>query len=187
MSIVIVPGIDGSGDRHWQTLWQRADAGMVRIELASWSEPDLEDWIAALDDAEARARAVDPGSGILVVAHSLGCLAAVEWLGRGHGAGVVGAVLVAPPDEAIAVFPERCPSFIGIARHPPSVPLLLIASSDDPFCSTDATARLAERWSAELVVAGDLGHINSDSALGTWADGRRLVDDFAGRVFSAAA
>ena len=103
---------------------------------------------------------------MLIVAHSLGCLATVEWLARGRAVGVAGAVLVAPPDDAIDVFPERCPSFIGVARHAASVPLLLIASSDDPFCSTDAAAQLAERWKAELVVAGDLGHINSDSASG---------------------
>ena len=182
MSIVMVPGIDGSGAQHWQTLWGNDDPGIRSIAPSSWTHPEIDDWIAALENAVERARESGADE-VLIVAHSLGCIAAVEWLGSGgHAAGIAGAVLVAPPDEAIDVFPERCPSFIGIARRAASVPVLLIASSDDPYCSTDAAAELATRWNAELVIAGALGHINSDSGLGAWPDGRALVDAFAGRV-----
>ncbi len=41
---VMVPGIGGSDDAHWQTLWERrwGDEIAVRIEPSSWSQPDLE-------------------------------------------------------------------------------------------------------------------------------------------------
>ncbi|MEL4317801.1 alpha/beta fold hydrolase [Leifsonia sp. YIM 134122] len=181
MSIVMVPGIDGSGAQHWQTLWGNDDPGIRSIAPSSWTHPEIEDWIAALEQAVDRASESGAGE-VLIVAHSLGCIAAVELLGRGRATGVAGAVLIAPPDEAIDVFPERCPSFIGIARRAASVPLLLIASSDDPYCSADASVELATRWNAKLVVAGALGHINTDSGLGAWPDGRALVDAFAERV-----
>lgn len=182
MDIVMVPGLDGSGERHWQTAWGVADPTIVRIAPSSWTAPELEDWLAAIDRAVVGSLQASGSGQVLIIAHSLGCLATVEWLGRGNRVGIAGAVLVAPPDEALDVFTERCPSFIGIARQAASVPLLLVVSSDDPYCRTDAAAELAARWGAELVVAGALGHINSDSALGDWPDGRSLVDGFADRV-----
>ncbi|WP_082513611.1 MULTISPECIES: RBBP9/YdeN family alpha/beta hydrolase [unclassified Leifsonia] len=181
MNIVMVPGIDGSGEQHWQTLWAGDDPQIRSIAPGSWTSPELEDWMRALDDAVDSALESEAGA-VLLVAHSLGCIAAVEWLGRAHPAGVAGAVLVAPPDEAIDIFPERCPSFIGIARGAVSVPLLLILSSDDPYCSPDAAAELARRWKAEPVVAGALGHINGASGLADWPVGRALVDAFAEAV-----
>jgi predicted alpha/beta hydrolase family esterase len=41
--VVIVPGIGGSGPEHWQSRWQVALPGTVRIAPASWDEPVLED------------------------------------------------------------------------------------------------------------------------------------------------
>ena len=36
--VLIVPGIDGSGPEHWQTLWERADP--VRVRRVEPSEQD---------------------------------------------------------------------------------------------------------------------------------------------------
>jgi uncharacterized protein len=44
MLFVIVPGIDGSDEQHWQSIWE-AEWGptATRIAVASWTAPDLGD------------------------------------------------------------------------------------------------------------------------------------------------
>ncbi len=52
MHYVIIPGINGSGQEHWQTLWQHAwGPSASRIGPSSWDNPDLDDWCVALDQA----------------------------------------------------------------------------------------------------------------------------------------
>ena len=87
MRFVIVPGINGSGPGHWQSVWQDAwGSSASRIGPSSWDEPDLADWCQALDRAAQRHQ---PGE-VVLVAHSLGCLAVTAsvaalrlfWIGR---------------------------------------------------------------------------------------------------------
>ncbi|MET0976896.1 MAG: alpha/beta fold hydrolase [Leifsonia sp.] len=176
---IIVPGIDGSGDAHWQTLWELDDPEALRIAPTSWSEPELEDWLAAIDDAVER-----QGRDAVIVAHSMGCLGVVEWLLRNPG-GVAGVVLVAPADEAGPAF-ERVPSFVGIGRGATGVPSVLVASEDDPFCDAARVRELAERWGATLVSIGDAGHINAASGLGRWPEGRAILEEFSESLAAAA-
>ena len=170
--LVIVPGIDDSGPAHWQTLWERELPSSVRIAPGSWSEPELDDWLLAIDDA-----VQTQGPDAIIVAHSMGCPAAVEWLIRNPGA-AAGVVLVAPADDAGPAF-ERARSFIGIAQGAAGAPALLIASENDPYCSPERVREFAARWSAKLVSIGDAGHVNALSGLGEWPEGRELLVRFA--------
>lgn len=88
--VVVAPGVNGSGIRHWQSRWLQDMTGAVRTAPQSWDTPDREDWLAALDRAS---DALD-GQPALVVAHSLGCRAAVMWAARARAGG--GAVLRRP-------------------------------------------------------------------------------------------
>lgn len=104
MHFLLVPGIDGSGDAHWQSHWEAdffLDAD--RIHPSSWSTPDEADWLSAID------RKWTPG--VVFVAHSLGCLAVAKWMAANPGANVSGAFLVAPPDPRQATYPEEAGSF----------------------------------------------------------------------------
>lgn len=67
--IIILPGIGGSGEAHWQTRWEKSNPEMRRFQPADWEKPDLADWISALERAVG-ASATPP----LLVAHSLACL-----------------------------------------------------------------------------------------------------------------
>ena len=100
---VIAPGYQDSDAGHWQTLWQ-AELGpaAVRVAVGSWDEPELEDWVAGLDAA------MTPGA--VIVAHSLGCLTALEWLAR-HPGVAAGAFLVAVPDPDGPDFPDTITGF----------------------------------------------------------------------------
>ena len=50
-----------------------------------------------------------------------------------------------------------------------------VISSDDPYGNADRMAALATAWGAQVVDAGPRGHLNADSGLGDWPEGRALL------------
>ena len=181
---VIVPGIGGSGDGHWQTLWQQ-DWGRdaLRITPGSWDRPDLHDWIRAIQQAVS---GISPrSSAVIMVAHSLGCWAVAEWVRHVQqttGQPIrVSALLVAPPDPRGPLFPaEAAPTFRELTPRPVPCRALVVASGNDPYCDTGTSRSLARGWNAQWHLAGDYGHINSASGVGDWTEGRELLAAFLG-------
>ncbi|TCC49118.1 alpha/beta hydrolase [Kribbella capetownensis] len=192
MRFIIVPGWNGSDHHHWQSAWQsRWLPNATRIAPRSWSHPELNDWLRALDvAANSDADGNDDGEkGLLLIAHSVGCYAAVHWLTsereagpsltRPQGPAVRGLFLVAPPDSLAPTFPsDLLGPFAKPPANPISVPAVIVASSDDPYCSLNAATRLAEDWQVPVVDVGPAGHINSDSTLGLWPIGQSLLTSF---------
>ncbi|RKN40130.1 RBBP9/YdeN family alpha/beta hydrolase [Streptomyces hoynatensis] len=178
---VVIPGIDGSDERHWQTRWERQwGSAAVRISPASWSAPDLEDWVGAVHRAYEDASLRD--GEVVLVAHSLGCWAAATWLNRNPARPVRGAFLVAPPDPQGPAFPRRAAAtFTEVPARPLPCPALVVHSADDPYCTAEAAAALAARWGARVHQAGACGHLNSASGLGRWRQGRELLDSLGAR------
>ncbi|MFD7923276.1 RBBP9/YdeN family alpha/beta hydrolase [Streptomyces sp. NPDC059740] len=170
---VIMPGIDGSDDEHWQSRWEdQWGPAAVRTAPASWSAPDLADWIAAVQAAHARAAEYD--GRVTLVAHSLGCWAAAEWLDRARPEGVT-AFLVAPPDPRGPEFPTGAATFGHLTARPLPCPGLVVASDDDPYCAPGRAAAFASAWQAPFHLLAGHGHINSASGLGDWPAGRELL------------
>ena len=167
-----LPGIRGSGEAHWQSLWEAENPAFRRFKPTNWNRPLLSDWLAALT------RAVDEaGEPPILVAHSLGCLLvahAVEGL-RGR---VRGAFLVAVPDPAGPAFPPEAAEFREVPYRPFPLPTMIVASSDDPYASAGYARRCARDWRAGIAVIGARGHINSASGVGRWLEGRMLLDAF---------
>ncbi|MBO2457784.1 RBBP9/YdeN family alpha/beta hydrolase [Actinomadura violacea] len=178
---VIVPGIDGSDEQHWQTLWERQwGASAVRISPASWSAPDLGDWVGAVQDAYDDASR--QGGRVMLVAHSLGCWAASTWLNKNPSSPMGGAFLVAPPDPDAPAFPRQAAAtFTEVSAQPMPCPALVVGSADDPYCTPEAAAGFAARWGARFHLAGASGHINSAGDLGSWQQGRDLLDSLTQR------
>lgn len=174
MPILMVPGIGGSDERHWQSLWE-AEWGpsATRIEPSSWATPELEDWCRAIGAAVARVN----GDAVLV-AHSLGCLAVARWVAD-HRDQVRGVFLVAPPDRSSPSFPvESAPTFTAVAASPTRIPGLVVSSVNDPYCVPEVAERLAMSWGLPQVSVGAQGHVNSESGLGAWDVGRNLLTAF---------
>ncbi|WP_328492010.1 alpha/beta hydrolase [Streptomyces sp. NBC_00414] len=174
VSYVIIPGIDGSDERHWQSLWEkRWEGSAVRIAPASWSRPELPDWVDALQAAYETAARRD--SQVVLVAHSLGCWTAAEWLDRVRPAGVT-AFLVAPPNLRGPTFPSReASTFADLTARPLPCRSLLVAGGDDPYCDPTTSAAIARDWQAESHFFENVGHINSGSGLGDWPAGLKLL------------
>lgn len=174
MEVVVIPGFGGSGDAHWQTLWERSEPAFHRIQPKSWVQSDLADWILATDAAIARC-SVPP----ILLAHSLGCLLVAHWAAATGGSSAAAAMLVAVPDPSLPVFPHEAAAFAALPPGPLPFPTCVVASRDDPFSSLGAVERQAAAWRAAVVIAGALGHINSESGLGEWAVGKSLLVDMA--------
>ena len=54
----------------------------------------------------------------------------------------------------------------------------IVGSENDPYMTPERTKFFAEAWGAKLFNAGALGHINSDSNLGEWEQGRAFLAEF---------
>lgn len=170
LTILITPGWNDSGPDHWQSRWASRLSTARRVEQADFSNPDCAAWADQLVEAvEASPLPV------VVVAHSLGTttlLHAAPRLSCGKGPGqLAGAFLVAPPD--LEAQPEN-PLFASFAPVPMQrlgCPALVVASSTDPFCTYTRAETFAAAWGAEVVDAGEAGHINPEAGFGPWPEG----------------
>lgn len=174
VSIINVPGLNGSGPEHWQSHWDFGLPNCQRVQMGDWALPIRSKWIERLDRDLRRT-----DNPILIVAHSLGCLAVAWWAKERwsffHQDRVLGALLVAPPDVERADAPDSISTFSPAPREPLPFRSLLVASRNDPFASFATSQRIAEMWNSELVDLGDAGHINADSGFGPWPEGLRLL------------
>ncbi len=170
-SLITLPGIYNSGPTHWQTLWE-ADGSMVRFAPQDWDVPRVSDWVGALDVAVAEA--AEPP---VLVAHSLACLLVPIWATR-SSLRVSGAFMVAPVDPGAAAFPTAAGEFAGFPREPLAFPALVIGSRNDHYATAAWAHQFADDLGADFVVAGALGHINADSGLEDWPQGRAQLEAF---------
>jgi predicted alpha/beta hydrolase family esterase len=169
---VVIPGWQGSGEGHWQTLLEEqlhAEGRETRRPaFADLDNPQLDDWLIAL-----RATLADlPADAYDVVTHSLG---AVLWL---HHAAAPGAapraarvLLVAPPSphttvaQIAAFFPP--PMDIDALRHNADG-TVLVAGSDDPYTPEGIASAYGLPLKIATTVIEGGGHLNVESGYGPW-------------------
>ncbi|MBS0390031.1 MAG: alpha/beta hydrolase [Proteobacteria bacterium] len=169
-NILLLPGWQNSGPGHWQTEWERLH-GDQRVEQHDWMRPLRGDWSARLEDVVADA----PGP-VLLAAHSLGCILAAWWATHTrHARKVAGALLVAPGDVERPDVAAQIPGWAPIARQPLPFPAALVGSQNDPYCSLEGARAMAQDWGARFVDVGNRGHVNAESGLGDWPEGRALL------------
>ena len=73
-TLLIIPGLGGSGEEHWQSYWLAAFPRTRKLEQDNWEEPRLDQWLHRLREA---LQAID--SPTLLVAHSLGVSLVLHW------------------------------------------------------------------------------------------------------------
>jgi uncharacterized protein len=113
---------------------------------------------------------------IVFIAHSLGCHLLSAWAALSKSTHrVKGALLVAPPDGIRENFPQELKSWRPPVLQELPFPSICVISGNDPFCELAAGRDMAKAWGSELVELGDRGHINADSGLGDWPQGRELL------------
>jgi hypothetical protein len=168
--VLILPGWQSSGPLHWQSRWQ-ALYGYERLEQHDWLRPLRGDWIARLEEV-LLARATP----VWLVGHSLGCLLVAAWAAHSRQtARVAGALLVAPGDPELPALRPALHSWAPVQQVRLPFPALLVASSNDPYCSLARAQRFASDWGARFLLYGECGHLNADSGLGDWPEGHQLL------------
>jgi predicted alpha/beta hydrolase family esterase len=171
LNVLVLPGYQNSGAGHWQTRWESLDPAFVRVQMPDWDHPARDAWCRTLDAAITAANAP-----VVFAAHSLGCLTAAFWATQyastAQLAKVVGALLVAVPDPSGAHFPHDISGFAAVPLTRLPFASTVVASSDDPYGGVPFSQACANAWGSRWIDIGQRGHINADSGLGDWNEGR---------------
>ncbi len=177
LHVLVLPGWQDSGPAHWQSRWE-ALHGDRRVEQHDWMRPLRGDWMIRLEEAIADLEARAPSPRVALVAHSLGCHLVSAWAAHSkRTARVAAALLVAPPDVERDAVRAPLHSFTPMVRERLPFPSLAVVSADDPFCDPALARELASDWGSRVRDAGPRGHLNADSGLGDWPEGRQMLAD----------
>jgi uncharacterized protein len=191
---LILPGWQNSGPAHWQSLWEQ-QLNAQRVMQHDWMRPLRGDWITRLEDqilsiserapqqacrqsAQNTKKADEPD--LILIAHSLGCHLVAAWAALSKQTHrIKGALLVAPPDGIRENFPPELKSWRPPVLQKLPFPSICVISSNDPFCDLQPGKDMAAAWGSSVVEMGDKGHINAESGLGDWQQGREMLGRFA--------
>ncbi|RFU19672.1 RBBP9/YdeN family alpha/beta hydrolase [Geodermatophilus marinus] len=178
-TVVLVPGLRGHVEDHWQTRLAATLPGARTVPPLGRTDPDLRARVDLLDRVVAEA-----DGPVVVVAHSAGVLTTVHWAATYEGTAVVGALLVTPPalaDPLPAGYPSiaqlRASGWLPVPRRRLPFPSILAVSSDDPLGNPVRLRALAAAWGSRVHPLGAVGHLNPASGFGNWPEALPLVDE----------
>lgn len=170
-TILIVPGLHGSAEGHWQSWWRQDDSDAVLVEQTDWSNPDADGWLATLEQA------VLAHPHALLVAHSLGTILTARLAQSPVAPLVAGALLVAPADiERTATLNGRHYEFGAMPTDGLPFPSIVVVSHNDPYMSYGKALELGASWDSTIHDLGEAGHINIDSGFGRWTQAYALAN-----------
>jgi predicted alpha/beta hydrolase family esterase len=180
-SVVLVPGLRGHVEDHWQTRLAAAMPNARMVPPLGRMQPSLAarvgqlNWIVESAD--------EP---VILVAHSAGCLATVHWAAQYRGAKVAGALLATPatladelPPEYPSIHELRGHGWLPIPRLPLAFPSIVAASENDALGNPVRLRSLARAWGSRWHSLGAVGHLNPASGFGDWPQARELIAELA--------
>lgn len=160
---LIVPGLNGSGNDHWQHHWLQDDSSARLVDQKNWQCPVLADWLASFEQALANT------DHAYVVAHSLGCILIANMAGRPLATKIRGALLVAPAQlERVETLHPCIVSFGASPTAPLPFPSIVIGSNNDPYMTPEELEQTSALWRGTHINLGSVGHINVASGFGRW-------------------
>lgn len=160
---VIVHGWTANPTQHWfpwlKATLVRAGIKVVVPALPNPMNPDCDKWVAAVREAIG-----NPGTDVLVVAHSLGCITTLRALDGISGEWQLGGLfLVSGFDEALSHIPHLDP-FTEAPSYQPELMAkrclrrAVICSDNDTIVNPGHTQRLAEHLAADCIEISGMGH-----------------------------
>ena len=167
--VFILPGLYNSGPDHWQTYWE-IEHGFERIIQEDWETPVKDDWINRIDEAVTK-HALE---NVILIGHSLACSTVAFWAAK-FNRKIHGALLVGPSDTECEIYPPGTTGFKPMPLNRIPFRTIIIASTNDEYVSVERAKQFSNAWGSELVMAGELGHINSASKLASWEFGYRIL------------
>ena len=181
-TVVLVPGLRGHVEDHWQTRLAATLPTVRTVPPLGRTDPGLHARVTLLD------RIVEDVAGpVVLVAHSAGVLVTAHWAARYSPTRVVGALLATPPVFADELPPEyptvaqlRDHGWLPIPRRPLPFPSILAVSTDDPLGNPVRLRALAKAWGSRVHSLGAVGHLNPASGFGHWSEAPALIDELCG-------
>ena len=178
-TLVLVPGLRGHVEDHWQTRLAATLPNVVSVPPLGRTQPSLHARVSLLSQVVAEA-----SGPVVLVAHSAGVLVTVHWAITYCGSSVAGALLATPPTlahELPAEYPSirelRASGWLPIPRLPLPFPSILAASENDPLADPVRLRSLARAWGSRVHSLGAVGHLNPASGFGDWPGALPLVDE----------
>lgn len=176
-SVLILPGLGGAGEEHWQTHWERAFADFVRVQQADWDRPVYDEWAARLTDAVNKAP-----KPVVLVPHSAGTSLVMKWSFDQPAAAkkVAGAFMVAPSDRDRWKTPGGGgpQGFGGMILKRLPFASAVVAGRDDDRVTYDRAQEFAKAWGSMFFDGGMHGHLGSAARLGVWPQGLVFFGQF---------
>ncbi|WP_338012936.1 alpha/beta hydrolase [Pararhizobium polonicum] len=167
---LILPGLNGSDDGHWQRFWLKDDANSRLVEQDDWKSPRIETWTKRLEEVLAQEGPA------YIVAHSLGCLLAAKCADSPFARLIKGALLVAPCD--LSTTENLHPGAIHFGRMPTRTlpfPTITVGSLNDIYMPLESLSLYCRLWRTPVKNLGQAGHINIESGFGRWTGGYGLL------------
>lgn len=171
---ITVPGLNGSGSTHWQTIAEQEIPNCRRVRGIDFETPVIAAWADAI-----RTDVRQCVGNVVLIAHSFGCLASVLAIAD-HDTKVAAVILVAPaspqrfnvkglvetqPPVQQTLVPGVLPC---LPTQPLGVPGVVIGSTNDPWMRLVHAKYWAETWGLRFLWLKEAGHINSESGFGRW-------------------
>lgn len=171
---LIIPGLGDSGTSHWQSIWLSHYDNTFKVIQNNWNQPSLTDWMKQLQDAIAKS-----SESTILIAHSLGAILVTHWAATNQNPNIIGAVLVAPADvDSSKHTPECIWNFAPIPTLQLTFPSIVVASENDPYMTLKRAKELAGNWGSQCINIGPKGHINTESNVGEWEEGKKILEEF---------
>jgi predicted alpha/beta hydrolase family esterase len=174
---VIVPGLRGHVDDHWQTRLAASLPDSVIVDSTGRDKRDLDGRVDDLHQV-----ILEADGPVTIVAHSAGVLTTVHWAQR-HDLPVRGALLATPPDLARPLPPGypsleelRESGWLPIPLGTVRFPSIVAASTNDALGDFDRVRALSEAWGSRFIDIGPVGHLNPASGYGEWPGAEALLD-----------
>lgn len=179
-TVLFVPGLRDHVEEHWQTHAARAIPGSRTVAPLTVEGLSRAARVAALDAA---LQAIE--GEVVIAAHSAGCLMVAHWA-RQPTRAIRAALLVTPADiehPLPAGYPTHdalsANGWLPIPRERLPFPARVVASRNDPLAAFDRVAQMASDWGADLLDAGNVGHLNPAAGYGPWDQALSLLEDVA--------
>jgi predicted alpha/beta hydrolase family esterase len=71
--------------------------------------------------------------------------------------------------------PKQIKDFSPLPRDPLPFPSIVVSSTTDPYLKPERAREIARAWGSRFVDIGAAGHVNGESGLGDWPEGKRLL------------
>ena len=181
-TVVLVPGLRGHVEDHWQTRLAARLPNARTVPPLGRDEPSLVARVSLLD------RIVEDVDGpVILVAHSAGVLVTVHWAATYTGRRWSGPCSRRrrPSPPSCRRSTRRCaelarPRLAARAAAPLPFPSILATSTDDPLGNPVRLRAMANAWGSREHSLGAVGHLNPASGFGEWPGAAALIDRLRG-------